>query len=58
MPNVLGDLVPMDCPGRAVFTVHGHELALDAVREDPEAEELMFIFADGTTERTTSYNFV
>src|SRR5262249_55920213 len=53
VPNVLGDLVPMDCPGRAVFAVGGKELALDAVLEEPEAEELMFIFADGTTERPT-----
>jgi uncharacterized protein len=53
VPNVLGDLVPMDCPGRAVFTLHGQALALDGVLEEPDAKELMFIFADGTTERTT-----
>jgi len=43
----------MDCPGALVFTRDGHEYRLDAVLEEPDAEELFVMFADGTSGRET-----
>ena len=43
----------MPSPGRAVFTVGGKEVGLDAVLEEPDAKELFFIFSDGTSGKGT-----
>lgn len=53
VPNVLGQAVPMQSPGRAVFKVGGRKLSLDAVLEAPDAPRLFFIFGDATTEKQT-----
>lgn len=53
VPNVLGQVQEMPSPGYVVFSVQGRELRLDPVLEAPDAEQLFFIFRDGTTGRTT-----
>ena len=53
VPNVLGDVVPMASPGRAVFKIGKKEVALEAVQDPPGEPELFFIFADRTTGRGT-----
>jgi uncharacterized protein len=53
VPNVLGDLVPMANPGRVLFDLGGRTHALEAVLEAPGATELLLVFADGTTGKTT-----
>src|SRR5262249_19797787 len=54
VPNILGQTIDMPSPGRAVFTLGGKELGLDAVLEEPDAQELFFIFRDGTSGKETS----
>ncbi len=51
VPNVLGDVIDMENPGRVRFRVGGRQVTLEAVREGPD--ELFFIFSDGTSGRTT-----
>ena len=53
VPTILGTVEPTPSPGRAVFTVGGKEVGLDAVLEDPEDKQLFFIFSDGTSGKTT-----
>jgi hypothetical protein len=53
IPNVLGYVEKMSCPGVAVFTVAGRELRLEPVLEDPKEPMLFFIFRDETTGRET-----
>src|SRR5262249_9408464 len=53
VPNILGQTIDMPSPGRAVFTLGGKELGLDAVLEEPDAKELFFIFRDGTSGKET-----
>ena len=53
VPNVFGQVLPMASPGRAVFTIGGKEVGLDAVLERPGAKELFFIFSDGTSGKGT-----
>ncbi len=53
VPTVLGTVVDMESPGRAVFTLAGKEVSLDAVREAPDAKELFFILRDGTSGHET-----
>lgn len=47
--NVLGEVEAWPTPGKAVFTLEGRELTLHPVLDGPDAEQLFFIFRDGTT---------
>ena len=49
IPTILGTTEEMPCPGRAVFTINGQELSLEPVIEEPDAEELFYIFKDETS---------
>ncbi len=51
--NVLGQTEPMDSPGYAVFRLHGQELRLYPVFEEPDARSLFFIFRDQTSGKET-----
>ena len=51
--NVLDELVDMPNPGVAVFSVGGREHRLEAVLESDDAQELFFLFRDGTSGKTT-----
>ena len=53
IPNVLGQRVPLPCPGEVVFTVAGRELRLLPVIEEPGADELFFVFRDATSGQGT-----
>jgi uncharacterized protein len=54
VPNVLGQLVPMESPGRVEFTLAGQALSLEPVYETSKHEDLFFIFRD-LTSRTDTY---
>lgn len=54
VPNVLGQLVPMESPGYVEFTLRGRAYRLEPVYETSAHEDLFFIFKD-TTSRTTTY---
>jgi uncharacterized protein (DUF1684 family) len=54
VPNVLGQLVPMDSPGRVEFTLDGTAYSLEPVYETSKHEDLFFIFKD-LTSRTETY---
>jgi uncharacterized protein (DUF1684 family) len=54
VPNVLGQIVPMDSPGRVEFTIDGKQYSLEPVYETPKHEDLFFIFKDPTS-RTETY---
>jgi uncharacterized protein (DUF1684 family) len=51
--NVLGQTADNDCPGYAVFRLHGQELKLYPILEEPDAEELFYIFRDQTSAKET-----
>lgn len=51
--NIIGQTVEMKNPGAAVFTTGGREVRLEALLEEPDAEELFFMFKDGTSGKTT-----
>jgi len=51
--NVLGMELEMDSPGAVVFEREGHEWRLDTVLEEPGAQELFIMFADGTSGHET-----
>lgn len=51
--NVLGMELDMLSPGALVFERDGHEWRLDALLEDPGADTLLVMFADGTSSRET-----
>ncbi len=53
VPNVLGQVSEMPSPGTAVFTLDGREVRLTPVLESDDAEELFFIFKDGSSGRET-----
>ena len=54
VPNVLGQLVPMESPGYVEFTLKGRSYRLEPVYETARHEDLFFIFKD-TTSRTDTY---
>jgi uncharacterized protein (DUF1684 family) len=54
VPNVLGQLVPMESPGRVEFTLGGKPYSLEPVYETPKHDNLFFIFRD-LTSRTETY---
>ena len=51
--NVLGMEEDSISPGALVFTKNGREWRLDAVLEEPDAQELFIMFADATSGRET-----
>lgn len=52
IPNVLGAVERMPCPGRVEFRFGGRKLSLEPVLE-PGSKELFFIFRDATSGRQT-----
>lgn len=54
VPNVLGQLVPMESPGYVEFTLKGHPYRLEPVYETSSHSDLFFIFKD-LTSRTDTY---
>ena len=53
VPNVLGQLVPMESPGRVDFTIGGTAYSLEPVYETSKHEDLFFIFKDLTSRGET-----
>jgi uncharacterized protein (DUF1684 family) len=51
--NVLGETIQMQNAGQVAFTVAGETYHLEAFLEAPEAEQLFFMFRDGTSNKTT-----
>lgn len=51
--NVLGETVEMQNPGAVVFAVGGKAYRLEALLETDDADELFFLFRDGTSGKTT-----
>ena len=51
--NILGQTEPSECPGYARFRLHGQELRLYPILEEPGAKELFYIFRDQTTGKET-----
>ena len=51
--NVIGQVLDMESPGVAAFTINGRSLQLDAVFEDDRRLDLFFIFTDLTSRDTT-----
>jgi uncharacterized protein (DUF1684 family) len=51
--NVIGQVIDMESPGVAAFTINGRRLQLDAVYEDERRLDLFFIFTDPTSRDTT-----
>ena len=51
--NVLGQTDPEECPGYAAFRLHGRDVRLYPVLEEPDAKELFFIFHDLTSGKET-----
>jgi uncharacterized protein (DUF1684 family) len=51
--NVLGQTEPLKSPGVAVFELGGREYRLRPVFETPDAQELFYIFKDGTSGKET-----
>jgi len=53
VPNILGEIQPEPSPGYAIFRLHGKEVRLYPVLEDPAGKELFFIFSDLTSRKET-----
>ena len=51
--DILGEERHMSAPGALVFQKDGHLWRLDAIEEEPGAEELFIMFADRTSARET-----
>lgn len=51
--NILGQTEDSECPGYAVFSLHGQQLRLYPILEEPGAKQLFFIFRDQTTGKET-----
>ena len=51
--NVLGQTEQGDCPGYAAFRLHGQDVRLYPVLEEPDAKELFFIFRDQPSGKET-----
>jgi uncharacterized protein (DUF1684 family) len=53
VPNILGRTATMPSPGYAEFTLGGQTVRLDGVLEEPQADDLFFIFRDLTSGKQT-----
>jgi hypothetical protein len=51
--NILGQTEDSDCPGYVVFRLHGKEVRLYPIIEEPGDKQLFFIFRDQTTGKET-----
>ncbi|HLK62563.1 MAG TPA: DUF1684 domain-containing protein [Bryobacteraceae bacterium] len=51
--NILGQTEDSDCPGYAVFHLHGKEYRLYPIIEEPGDQQLFYIFRDQTTGKET-----
>ncbi len=51
--NILGQTEDSECPGYAVFHLHGKELRLYPIIEEPGDKQLFYIFRDQTTGKET-----
>ena len=51
--NVIGQTEDSDCPGYAGFQLHGRELSLHPILEEPGAKQLFYIFRDETSGKET-----
>jgi uncharacterized protein (DUF1684 family) len=51
--NVLGQTEPSQCPGYAEFRIGEQDLRLYPILEEPDAQELFYIFRDQTSGRET-----
>jgi len=51
--NIIGQTEESDCPGYAVFRLHGSEFKLYPIIEEPGATELFYIFRDQTSAKET-----
>ncbi len=51
--NIIGQTVEMANPGAAAFTVGGRPYQLEALLESADANELFFMFRDGTSGKAT-----
>ncbi len=51
--NILGQTEPEDSPGYVVFRLHGQELRLRPVIDDPTDKTLFFVFRDRTAGKET-----
>lgn len=51
--NVIGQVIDMESPGVATFSINGRRLQLDAVYEDERRLDLFLIFTDPTSRDTT-----
>ena len=47
--NVIGQTEDSECPGYAVFQLHGREFSLHPILEEPGAKQLFYIFRDETS---------
>jgi len=51
--NIIGQTIEMANPGTATFSIGGQEFQLEALLESDDADELFFMFRDGTSSKTT-----
>ncbi len=51
--DVFGQTYQMENPGYAVFQMDGQELRLEAIRQFPTAQQLMYVFRDRTNGKST-----
>jgi uncharacterized protein (DUF1684 family) len=51
--NIIGQTEESECPGYAVFKLHGREYRLYPIIEEPGAKELFYIFRDRTSGKET-----
>ncbi len=56
VPNILGQIDKLPCPGFVTFKVNGETVKLEPVLENPDDQELFFIFRDGTSGGTTYHS--
>jgi len=51
--NIIGETIEMSNPGAVAFTIGGTLYRLEALLESDDADELFFMFKDGTSNKTT-----
>ena len=51
--NILGQTEDSECPGYAVFRLHGTDMRLYPIIEEPGDKQLFFVFRDQTTGKET-----
>jgi uncharacterized protein len=51
--NIIDETIEMSNPGTVSFTIGGQTYRLEALLESDDADELFFMFKDGTSNKTT-----